>query len=515
MRAWRKNFQIFAVTAVIALSSSGIVVQHAFAAANQMYLSPSSASVQKNNNVSVNVRINPGSAINAVDVVVSYDSAKLSYVGTSYAGSPFGSQYPSAPSAGRIEFGAVDTGAPVTSDAFIATVTFTARVDSGSAAISLTGSNAADAGTNQPTNPGASGATITFTAPPATGGSGGTSGGTTKTTTPPKTSTPAKSTPTSTAAGTATGGTATGGGPTVKSPAATGTPATVTGSRLQYSSAVLNIVTKTPTTAYIRYGLNGQLSTSTPLSGLATTHAISIDPATLQPGTTYSYVVVTTDQQGVASQTAVQTFKTPGLKVVIGVFDANHHPVKGKTVTLHSTPQSVKTDANGFATFTDVAPGDHHVQYTFGDKTYSEAVTVVNNVKTAGSTQTADPQNFSVVYGFVQTDLHLSRWIGLSIAILVVALLVVLAQAGRLGIALQFRRDRGVPLTTQPVVVHSELDNRVHSEVAQPSAPAPQASVEQHLNAIPNPSQPLPGSTVAPRTEDAATPAPRDNVQGN
>jgi hypothetical protein len=219
---------------------------------------------------------------------------------------------------------------------------------------------------------------------------------------------------------------------------------------------------------------------------------------------TYSYVVVTTDAQGIASQTAIQTFKTPGLKVVVGVFDSNHQPIKGKSVTLHSAPQTVKTDGNGFATFTDVAPGDHHVQYVVGGKTYAQMVTVANNVKTANGQQTAEPQNFSVVYNLVQTDAHLSSWIGLSVAVLVVATVVVLARLGRLGIAVQFRRSQEAPLTMQPVVVSGSSTSPVRP-TSQSSAPPAASVVEEHLHAIPNPTQPLPGSTVAPREGDGAS----------
>ncbi len=186
--------------------------------------------------------------------------------------------------------------------------------------------------------------------------------------------------------------------------------------------------------------------------------------------------------------------------MTVGVFDKNHKPLRGKTITLHSSPQTVKTDKNGFATFSDVAPGTHHVIYNAGKQTYDEQVAVVNNVQTSGDTQTAAAQNFSVVYGFVQTSLSIPVWVWLCIAVLVIIAVIALAQAGRLGVALQVRRNIGAPLISQPIVVggntapSSRSDNSITSEDGK-------KIVQDRLNSIPNPMQPQPGSTVMPKSE--------------
>ena len=45
--------------------------------------------------------------------------------------------------------------------------------------------------------------------------------------------------------------------------------------------------------------------------------------------------------------------------VQISVVDANNKPAAGIEVVLHSTPQTVYTDANGVATFSNIPTGDH------------------------------------------------------------------------------------------------------------------------------------------------------------
>jgi hypothetical protein len=238
-----------------------------------------------------------------------------------------------------------------------------------------------------------------------------------------------------------------------------------------------------------------QLTTNTPETDFSTTHQVTIDPSLLVPGQQYSYVVVATDQQGNVVQSKVQHFSTKGLTLTVGVFDTNHNPLRGKTVTLHSNPQTVKTDKNGFATFTNVAPGDHHVLYTAGKKTYSQQVTAVNNVQTSGSTQTATAQNFSVVYGFTQSDLHIAPWLWV---VLAVAILGLLGKTGRLGFAFHFGGQKTLePVATQAVVVNATTSRTTPSSIL--SATPSGARVEEHLKAIPIPTTPSPGATITPQ----------------
>lgn len=472
-----------------------VFVREALAAGGQIYITPPSSSVQQGNNIGVDVRINPGAATDTVTITVSYDPTKLKYVSTDYAGSPYNTQIGASTTSSSVNFTSTELGGtPVSSDSQIAHLTFTALAGSGSTSLSVSG-NAANGGV--PTKPDAVGATLNFTTPPPPtsgtgGGSGSGSSGGSGTPTPP---------PSTGGSGHASGGAPSNVGSTTTTQAhASGTPPAIVSQKVQYTQAVLSFTTKAPTQAYVRFGIGSQLTSTTPVSDYATTHTIAIDPSLLVPGQTYSYVVVSTDQQGAVSQSAVQHFTTKGLKITVGVFDKNHMPLRGQEVTLHSTPQTAKTDGQGFATFDNVAPGTHHVIYTAGKQTYDEPVAVADNVQTKNGAQTATTQNFSVVYGFEQSGLQIAGWVWALIAVVILGLLGLLAQTGRLGVSLQLRRGRpGAPLVSQPVVVNGisrgTMPAPAHSE------PSGSKLVDERLGAIPAPDRPQPGSTIAPRPE--------------
>jgi hypothetical protein len=237
---------------------------------------------------------------------------------------------------------------------------------------------------------------------------------------------------------------------------------------------------------YIQFGLNGQTNITTPTTDLATTHTITIDPSLIIPGETYTYVVVSVNQAGVVFTSAKQTFTTKGLTANVGIYDKNHKPLRNQTITIHSTPATAKTDSNGFVVFKNLTPGEHHVIYTSGGKTYDQAIQVANNVSGSGASQASADQSFSVVYGFTQSSQHMTVWVWLSVAVLIIAVIAVLAQTGRLGVALQRPKvPGGAPLVSQPVVVSS----------SNPVTPSP-------LNVAPNPQQPRPGSTITPKTDE-------------
>jgi len=497
----------------------GLFFMHdALAATGSIYLTPSGSSVQKGNTLTVSIRVNPGTTIDSVQGALNFDSGKLQVVSVNTGGSAFSSELQNTQGGSSVGFARGDFGAGVSGDALIESVTFKALAGSGSTSLSLSGANADAGGTF--TNPAVGGATIGFTTPPASCPAG-------QTGTPPNCVTPTSggssgggvtgksggsstSNTGSTTSGTSgvSGGASAGGstGSSTSGGASGGTPVTISQPAVQYSRADLSFTSKTPTKVYVRFGIDGLLTTNTPVSDFATAHTISIDPSLLVPGERYSYVVVSTDQQGRVVQSAVQHFATKGLKVTFGVFDSKHQPLKGRTVTLHSTPQTAKTDDSGFVTFTNVSPGTHHVIYTAGKHTYDQPVSVANTVQTAGATQTADPQSFSVVYNFVQTGFHPSGAVWLVVLVVVVAAIVLLDRTGRLGLSLQLRRPaRTAPLTTQAVVVSSTSAPQI-----SPTPPRPAGDgVAERLDTIPGLARPQPGMTIAPKVDSSAS-APTD-----
>lgn len=496
--------RVAAVLAASCMAFGGLLFSHsALAATGQIYVTPANISVQKGSNLTVGVYITPGTDVNAVPISLSYDPGKLTYQTTSYANSPFTTQVGAdTTTPGKIYFTAVLLSGTVTApQSFIANITFTAIASSGYDSLDLTGSSAANSGS--PTDPALVGATVTFTSTCPAGQTG----------TPPNCTTP---TPPAGGSGSGTGSTkpgpsgssGSGSQGSVTAPAAgatsasgvkaAGTPVSVKAATVEFTQASLSLSSKTPTKVYVRYGLNGQLNVTTPESDFATSHTVTLDPAMLIPGENYTYVVFSTDQQGAVSQTSPRHFKTKGLEVTLGLFDKNHQPLRNKKVTLHSTPITAKTDRNGFVTFTDVAPGDHHVVYTAGKQTYDQTLTVANNIKTVGTKQIAAAQNFSVFYPFTQPASYLLFW-ALAGVVLLGGAGYWLVRAGKFNMQ-GFAHREPLLTGTQTVIVSST------TAPGQPNGSAVSSKLPISLERIPGPATPQPGSTVTPLSDTASKP---------
>jgi hypothetical protein len=405
----------FLGVAIISLALvGGFFLHQVLAATGTLYVSPATTSVKNGSNFTASIRLNPGTAVDTVSAVLTYDTAKLTYVSINYSGSPFTTQLPKIES-GRIQVDSALLGGTVSTDSLVANVTFTAKVGSGSSSLGLTG-NAVNGGTT--TNPAVTGGTVNFTTPPPA-----------TTPPPPPPTTTTKPPTTTTKPPTSTPPTTT---PPTSTPALN--PPAIKDVKVQYSTAAVSATTASPVSLYARYGLtDDNLSTQTAATPLGTAHTVVFDPSNLVPGVTYYYVVYAKDAQGKEAHTDVQSFTTKGLTVTVGVFDKNHVPIKGKTVTLHSSPQSGKTDKNGFVTFKNVAAGNHDLEYKAGSKTYSEQLQVANNVSTAEGVQTAPTQTVSIVFDFVQRSSFLtSPWLlGVLLLVVVVAVFMVLRRRDR------------------------------------------------------------------------------------
>jgi hypothetical protein len=347
------------------------------------------------------IRINPGGPVDTVDVSLGYDTAKLQYQSISYAGSPFDSQFGFSASAGTLHFTSVKLNppGPVSTDSFIATVTFKALAGSGSSSLSLGGSEAAYGGTD--TNPSLTGATVMFISSPTACPSG-------QTGTPPNCKTPVPSapkpapTPSPSPSPSPPAPLPVETAPKPSSATADMNPV-LTETLAQYTLAKLKITTKASVQVYVRYGLDKKnLFSSTPVSSPGTNHEVSIDG--MDPGTTVYYTVFSKNDKGQTVQTEIQSFALKGFDVKITAYDRDRKPLKNAEVTLHSTPQTAKTDDKGQVTFSNVTSGDHKLVYRNGKKTYSEQVVVVHDVKVEGEAQSAELQNFSVVYDLKQSS---------------------------------------------------------------------------------------------------------------
>jgi len=473
--------------------------------------------ITNGNTFSVTVTINPTVTIDTVDTYISYDGTKLSLQSVSCTSAFFTTYLPSCLQSGNpLHLSATRLDQTSTTQSqTIATLTFKATAG-GSAAISASGSvdyqgnyigpNAKSPTTgsvsvtiNNPSCP--SGYTGTYPnctapTPPSGGGSsgGGSSGGSTTggssgsgssggTTKPPAGST----------------------GSTTPPPTTTTTSTAVQDQKVEFTNAALTITTTAPAQVYIEYGTTADaLTNSTSPDALGTTHTVALDPKLLIPGETYYYTVVTKDAQGNITQTKVESFTTKGLTISVGVFDKNHQPLKHKQVTLHSNPATATTDDKGYAVFSNVIPGDHHVSYSDGKQSYQQAVAVLNNVTTKDGVQVAPTQNFSVVYGITQSSNSVA--VPASVA-------AVLVLAAGVGVFLFLRNKKpGQPLLRSASAV-------VTAPVVSDSTPAPTMPVQDPVEAQPTadplsqaaaPPSPQPGSMIAPKDDAEADNVPRE-----
>lgn len=470
----------------VAILSGLPTLKVAFAAGPSIYISPGSSTFTNGSNSTISVITNTnGISISAVNLALTYDSSKLQVVSVSAANITDGANYADNGS-GLIQGGAYKASTPYPSGTItLMNVTFKAKVGSGSTTLGFTtagaygtevdnsdGSGSINAalvsGTvnfSQPSCP--SGYTGTYPncvaptcpagqtgtppncvtptcpagqtgTPPncktSGGGSGGSTGGTGGSTGSGSGSTGSTgsksggSTSTtksgSGSTGSTSGGSQTTGGQTT--PPKSNTDPVVTKQDIEYTKAAITATTTDPTRAYIQYGLSStELNKQTATTDLGTSHQIALDSADLTPGQRYYYMIVTTDANGKVTKSQTLSFDTKGIDISVRILDSLKHPIANKSVTLHSTPYTVKTDDKGVALFKNVAPGSHDLLYVNGKQTYTKGLTVDNDVVTApDGSQTAQLQNFSVVYGFTQTS-HTGALVGLGTVVVLLALAAV------------------------------------------------------------------------------------------
>ena len=159
-----------------------------------------------------------------------------------------------------------------------------------------------------------------------------------------------------------------------------------------------------PSKVYYRWGVGNQLNFTTKATGFGTKHKISLDKKLLVPGTTYSYVVVTESKDGKSEKTDAKTLKTEGYTVQVSVLGKNNEPIKNQLVTLHSDPINAKTNDKGIATFEDVSPGLHKLEYEQGGEKHEQEIEVLDNVVITAASESAEPQTFAVVYETVDAS---------------------------------------------------------------------------------------------------------------
>ena len=84
---------------------------------------------------------------------------------------------------------------------------------------------------------------------------------------------------------------------------------------------------------------------------------------------------------------------TSGYKVNVFVKDISNLPVEGASVTMHSDPQTAKTDKNGVATFNNIPAGQHEVLIAYNNFQGKETISLTGDVKEFNLNVTMKPVN--------------------------------------------------------------------------------------------------------------------------
>ena len=327
-----KKYLIIFITSLLATNLFAISVARVYAAGN-FYLSPASKSVSQGASFAVAIRVNSSSPINAVQANLSYPADKLNFVSISSAGSAFALQVESSAGNGsvRIARGLIGT---TSGDKLIATVTFRAKVNSGSAVVSFAGGTQAVNSSGGAVVTASSGGTYTFTNPPP----------------PPPPPPP----------------------PDTVAPKISDVKVTAT----SFKGATIEWKTDEDATSAVEFGVNTKYGLAGETAGVTKAHKVTIVSEILIAGVTYHFRVKSADSAGNASVGQDGTFKTKGYLVRIKVVDNQGKPVQGAKVTLASEPQTTKTDKAGIATFSDVAAGKHLVTVETGGKVQTSSIDV-------------------------------------------------------------------------------------------------------------------------------------------
>jgi len=353
----KRFLKTFSASIVAILTLVPFVSGIAFAASASLYFAPNASSVVNGSTVTVYIHENSGpDAINAVQANFTYPANLLQYVGMT-PGSAFGIEPPTNGGGGGSVSGAfATTSSTLMGDQLVASVQFKAIASSGTATFTFkTGANESavvtyTGNTNILTS--SPSASITLTAPaPAPSPSPS-----------PKPSPKPSPSPTPT-------------------PTKDTTPPAITGVSVHditASSATITWTTSEAATSEVDYGLSKTYDLSSVDSKLVTSHSVTLDSKLIVSGTTYHFVVKSTDAAGNAAIGTDNTFATKGVSLQVTVLDeGTGKPVAGATVSYNG--QSVTTDSQGQATLTNLPSTKIALTVTVSGKATSETVLVAND----------------------------------------------------------------------------------------------------------------------------------------
>lgn len=378
------KFKLFTLVSILTIGVSLVsFIPKSLADSGSIYFSSSSYSETSGASFTVNVYVDPGgNSINSVQTDVSYNSSLLQL--SSFSPETFTLCAQQSGGGGSVNLGCA-SGSNYSSTVEVATMTFESLAGSGSTSLSLSGSYAADTSGEVSLSTGS--ASISFytpaSSPAPTHSSGSSSHSSSK---PTSTSSSPTSSPASTTAATPT--------------ATVALPSVSIGglnAKAQLTTASVSVNSSYAAQTLIKYGTTAAAMTSS--SSLSAASKSSYTTLSgLAPTTTYYYQAVDYISGQVVATSKVQSFTTKGFTLSVVVLDSKYRPLVNQVVYLHSADLKGTTNDQGVATFYNVPSGVHHLDYTVGNKSYSQTVYVNDNPPvTKGGVQSAATQTQSVV----------------------------------------------------------------------------------------------------------------------
>jgi hypothetical protein len=375
----KRRLKLFTTTLSALVATAGLALP-SMAAANsipRVYTQPAQFSASNGGNVSVPVRVDPGgSDIDTVNVKVVFPEAQLTFVSVDKAGSAFDTFVPGAPKAskGSLEFSAASLGKSVGDDSLVGTLIFSAKASSGTATLNLTDSAVARAGAELETTP--ENAVIAFST----------------------------------------------NGVLANKLSITNinvTDVTVNGATVRWKTA-------TPSTSSVDYGATAQYGLSAGSEQLTTDHVVKLTPV-FGGHTTVHFTVTSRDASGSTGTSDDNSFTTAGYTISVTVKNKDGKALSGADVSVGGGMKA-KTDSNGVATVSNVAPGNQKVVVNGGKAQFI-------TVKALRAAKAADVQKFSLT---AEPNPLLPR--------LLLGLFVVLVTAGLIVWLLRERATKAVDL---------------------------------------------------------------------
>ena len=349
-------------------------IRSVFAAGSaSINFSSASSSFTKGSTFSVDVTIDTASvATTTAQVIFSYDTTKLQVTNLSSASEPYETQFGSATTGGQIDVTRASLNGNITGSNRFMRVTFKA-LTSGTTNLALQSTSSvlkAD-DSSQIWNESLTTANYTISDPPSAA--------------PP--SQPVPATPS------ATTSTPTPSGSPSAPPQPDGAIDNIESnppaggiidvqpevSERKLKKVAIKLRTMKPVRAKIIYGVDGQLSSSSQETELTSAPEISLDPALLVPGRTYSYKVILTDADGAITETDTQTFRAKGYRLKIIVKNEKGDVQKRTKIILRSEQREGTTDDNGEVIFDDVELGDHTAYYTLNGNDQQHELSIIDN----------------------------------------------------------------------------------------------------------------------------------------